>query len=346
MTTIKTQAAGPAAAADERRLDLLRRIAEAGGKITPNANPQAEHGYEYPAPCDGGERDLLFLARRDYLEERFFDRVSLCPKCASHHLNVREICPGCRGAHLANEGLLHHFRCGYVGRQSEFTIAEDREGSRVCPKCNRTFHHVGTEYDQLGKAFVCLECGLITENPPVEAACLACGARTPAEDLVSTDVFSYLLTSLGFAAIRRGSLLDTDDGFLFVGSAPVYRSAVILEFLNHEMQRLHHFKNRFSVLLAKCACEAADDQDGALVPPWLTRLRQCLRDVDLIGRLADAVFVVILPQTDKRAAEVLRQRVLAEIGPQIQLTLSAIEVTEPRHLAQVLAHRSGLSEPV
>jgi hypothetical protein len=345
MTAIKTQAGGPAGAADERCLDLLRRIADAGGKITPNANPQAENGYEYLPPCDGSEGDLRFLARRDYLEQRFFDRVSLCPKCASHHLNVRETCPGCRRAHLAKEGLLHHFRCGYVGRQSEFATAGDGDGSRVCPKCNRTLHHVGTEYDRLGKAFVCLECGLITENPPVEAACLACGARTPAEDLVSTDVFSYVLTSLGFAAIQRGSLLDNDEELLFVGGAPVYRSTVILEFLNHEVKRLHHFKNGFSVLLAKCAREATEDRDGPLLPPWLTRLRQCLREVDLIGQLADAVFVVILPQTNKRAAEALRQRVLTEIGPQLQLNLSAIEITEPRHLAQVLAHRSGLIEP-
>ena len=343
MTTIETKAAG-SAAADKRRVELLRRIAEAGGKITPNANPRAKHGYEYLVPCHGEERDLRFLAGRDYLEQRFFDRVSLCPKCASHHLNVREICPGCRGAHLANEGLLHHFRCGYVGRQSEFT--EDSDGRRVCPKCNHRFHHVGTEYDRLGTASVCRECGHITENPPVEAACLACGARTPAEDLVSTDVFSYVLTSLGFAAIRRGSLLDDDDEFLFVGGAPVYRSTVILEFLNHEVQRLHHFKNGFSVLLAKCMCEATDDRDGAVVPSWLTKLRRYLRDVDLIGQLAEAVFVVILPQTNKRAAEVLRQRVLDEIGPQLQLTLSAIEITEPGHLAQVLAHRSGLSGPV
>jgi hypothetical protein len=30
----------------------------------------------------------------------------------------------------------------------------------------------------------------------------------------------------------------------------------------------------------------------------------------------------------------------------LQLTLSAIEITEPGHLAQVLVHRSGLSERV
>jgi hypothetical protein len=342
MTEIKAPTAEPGVVADERRLDLLRRIADAGGKITPNANPQAEHGYEYHGPCDGSEGDLRFLARRDYLEERFLDRVSVCPKCASHHLNVREICPGCRRAHLANEGLLHHFRCGYVGRLSEFSTVDDGDGSRLCPKCNRKLHHIGTEYDRLGKAFVCRECGVISENPPVEAACLACGAHTPAEDLVSVDVFSYVLTSLGSAAIRRGSLLDSDDELVFIAGAPVYRRWVILEFLDHEMKRLRHFKSGFSVLLAEFAREATNDGGIAFLPSCLTRLRQCLREVDLIGQLADAVYVVILPQTKQRAAEALRQRILAELAPQSPFTLSAVEITDQRDLEQVLAHRSVL----
>jgi Thaumarchaeal output domain 1 len=344
MTAINAHTAEPDAVADERRLDLLRRIADAGGRITPNSNPQAEHGYEYHGPYDGYEGDLQFLARRDYLEERFFDRVSLCPKCASHHLNVREICPGCRRAHLANEGLLHHFRCGYVGRLSEFTTVDDGDGSRLCPKCNRKLHHLGTEYDRLGKAFVCRECGFITENPPVEAFCLACGARTLAEDLVSQDVFSYVLTSFGSAAIRRGSLLDSDNELVFIAGAPVYRRSVILEFLDHEMKRLRHFKSGFALLFAEYSSQAMDDRKGS-PESWLTRLRQCLREVDLIGQLADAVFVVILPQTKQRAAEALRHRIVAELGPQLPWTLSAIEITEPMQLAQILAHRSAVREP-
>src|ERR1700751_4972115 len=77
MTATPTKEAGPGAAAHDRRLDLLRRIAEAGGTITPHVNPQAKQGYEYVALGDGVEDDLQFLARRDYLEQRFFDRVSL-----------------------------------------------------------------------------------------------------------------------------------------------------------------------------------------------------------------------------------------------------------------------------
>jgi hypothetical protein len=333
--------AGPAS--DERALNLLRQIALAGGKIAPHADPHAPHGYVYVALGDDVESDLNDLARHSYLEERFFDRVSLCPRCDSHHLNVREICPGCRQAHLASEGLLHHFRCGYVGIPTEFAPADD--GSYVCPKCNHKMHHLGIEFDRLGKAFVCRGCGLISENPPVEAVCFACSARTPAEDLVSTKVFSYVLTSRGAAAVRRrgtalihrGSLLDGDEELVSIADAPVFRRRVILEFLAHEVKRLQHFDNGFSVLVAKYVPVAKDPGEDDSPAKWLTGLRRCLPDVDLIGQLADALYIVILPQTRYRAAEALRQRILAELGTQSPLTLSTVEITEPRHLAAVLA---------
>ena len=332
--------ANAGADAEERRLNLLRQIAQAGGKIDPVAEPLAKHGYTYVALGDDIERDLGILARHDYLEERFFDRVSLCPKCDSHHLNVREICPGCRRAHLVNEGLLHHFRCGYVGIPSEFVAAKD--GSYVCPKCNGRMHHLGTQYDRLGKAYLCRGCGVISENPPVEAVCLACGARTTAEDLISAEVFGYVLTSRGAKAIRRGSLLDGDDELVSIADAPVYRRTVILEFLEQEMKRLQHFNSVFSVLSVNCSESALEQRGGEPPAQWLTRLRDCLREVDLIGQLADTVYVVILPQTKRRAAETLRQRILSDLGPQSPLTVTVVEITEPRHLAQVVAGRNKL----
>jgi hypothetical protein len=326
---------------EERRLNLLRQIAVAGGKLAPDAKPHAEHGYAYAAIDVEDERDLVNLARRGYLEKRFFDRVSLCPKCSSHYLNVREICPTCRGAHLTSEGLLHHFRCGYVGIPSEFSPGAD--GSYLCPKCNCRMHHLGSEFDRLGKAFVCRGCGVISENPPVEAVCFACGTRTPAEDLVSKVVFSYVLTSSGAAAIRRESLLDPDEELVSDADAPVYRRKVILGFLDHEMKRLQCFKSGFSVLLAHCAKPGMDQSDEDLVQ-WLTRLRQCLREVDLIGQLADSLYIVTLPQTKRREAEALRQRIVAELGPQSPITFSTIEITEPSHLAQVLAGLNARGE--
>jgi GGDEF domain-containing protein len=163
--------------------------------------------------------------------------------------------------------------------------------------------------------------------------------------LVGLDVLSYVLTSLGAAAIRRGSLLDCDEEFMFIAGAPVYRRPVILALLDHEMKRLRHLKSEFSVLLAEVEPEETSDAGVTALPSCLTRLRQCLREVDLIGQLADALYVVILPQTKERAAKALRERILAALAPRPPLVLSIIEITEPHHLEQVLAHQSGLGRP-
>jgi Thaumarchaeal output domain 1 len=324
-----------AAVVETRRLDLLRRIADSGGAISPVAEPQAKHGYRYAAPGGDVENDLIVLARQNYLEARFFDRVSLCPKCDTCRLNVREICPGCHSAHLASEGLFHHFRCGYVGIPPEFTPEPD--GGYRCPKCNRAMHHLGTEYDRLGKAFVCRGCGLVSETPPVEAICLDCGARTPAEALVSTVVFSYLITSRGAEAVRRGHLLGDDDEPVRVADAAVYRRPVIVEFLAHQMKRLLQLNEPFSVMLVKWEPGEIDPHDGHQPAKQLTRLKGLLREVDLIGQLADTLYVVVLPHAKGRDAEALRRRVETGLGPRSPFVLAVAEIKERKDLAGVLA---------
>jgi len=328
---------------ETRRLDLLRRIADSGGAISPVAEPQAKHGYQYVAPVGDVANDLVVLARQNYLEARFFDKVSLCPKCDGCHLNVREICPSCRSAHLASEGLFHHFRCGYVGIPPEFTPEAD--GGYRCPKCNHTMHHLGTEYDRLGKAFVCRGCGLVSETPPVEAICLSCGARTPAENLVSTVAFSYLITSRGAEAVRRGRLFGDDDEPVRVADAAVYRRTVILEFLLHQMKRLLQLNEPFSVMLVRWAPGETAAHDGGEPAKWLTRLKGCLRDVDLIGQLADVLYVAVLPHARSRDAESLRRRIETELGPRSPLSLSVVEIKERKDLAGVLAGLAGRGEP-
>jgi hypothetical protein len=200
-------------------------------------------------------------------------------------------------------------------------------------------HHLGTEFDRLGNAFICRGCGLISENPPVEAVCLSCNARIPAEDLVSTIVFSYILTSRGAAAVRRGSLFDGEEEVISVTDAAVYSRKVILEFLHHEMKRLQHFNVGFSVLLANCPA-SNDSPTQSLV-----RLRQCLRDIDLIGKLADSLYLAILPQTKRREAETMRQQIVARLGPQPPISLSTFEITKPEHLAQIMASLKTRDRP-
>jgi hypothetical protein len=328
--------------AEQLHLDLLRQVALAGGTVSPKADPNIEPGYSYAEVGDGVGTDFEILARRNYLDRRFFDRVSLCPKCNSHHLNVREICPSCRRAHLVAESLLHHFRCGYVGIPAEFVHTKD--GGYICPKCNGRMHHLGTQYDRLGKAFRCRVCGVISENPPVEAVCLACTTRTPAESLISTDVYSYVLTSRGAAAIRRGSLLDDDEEPASVPDAPAFNRPVTLEFVEHYAKCLQEFGAAFCVLMVDCHLVDGDQREGDSLSDWLTRLRAAVRDVDLLGRLADARYIVILPQTKRKAADALMQRVRAGLGPQSPFSLTVVEITEPQQLTQLVAGRNILAK--
>ena len=81
------------------------------------------------------------------------------------------------------------------------------------------------------------------------------------------------------------------------------------------MKRLLQLNEPFSVLLVKWARAGKDSDDDDQPAKWLTRLKACLRDVDLIGQLADTLYVIVLPLAKRREAEALRRRVETELGP-------------------------------
>ena len=218
-----------------------------------------------------------------------------------------------------------------------------KDGSYTCPKCNGHMHHLGTQYDRLGRAFACRSCGVISENPPVEAVCFSCSEHIPSENLVSTEIYSYRLTSRGAAAIRRGSLLDDTVETILIADLPVYQRPLTLEFLNHHMKCLQEFNSIFSVLVVDCAPSTLDQRGDDSLENWLIRLRSSVRDVDLVGQLADARFVVLLPQTKRRAAEALRQRMLTALGPRSPFSFTTVEMTTLPQLTQLIAGHNTLA---
>lgn len=319
---------------DARRLDLLRRIAEAGGSVAPHADPRALRGYNFPTLGADSEADLAFLANRDYLEECFVDRVSLCPKCGSHHLNLREICPGCGRPHLADEALLRHQPCGYAGRMTEFAAGAQIDAPLVCPRCHRRLDQFAADYVKIGRTFVCRECDLTIDEPPVEAHCLSCGARTPAEGLASADFFRYRLSPLGRVALQRGTLLGRDEELRVIGGARILPPPVTRELLAEETRRLSPSRRGVSVLLIECGGDAPR-------APWLRRLRDKLRDGDVIGQLGEGTFIAILPQTGRRGAQALRRRILGELGARPPISVTPLEITTSQQLDAYLNGTGG-----
>jgi GGDEF domain-containing protein len=92
------------------------------------------------------------------------------------------------------------------------------------------------------------------------------------------------------------------------------------------------------VLLVEAETRDEDADAGGPMPQLLARLRDRLREIDLIGQLTRSIFVIVLPQTAQREAELLRRQVLAEAGYPPPFAITAIEIAEPQDLGQVLAY--------
>ncbi len=104
---------------------------------------------------------LAFLANLNLLNPRFFARAHLCKACGSSRLCAFEACVKCGSGALNQEVLIHHYRCGYQTRESEFVVQRDL----VCPKCRRVLKHFGVDYDKPGVAIRCESCAANMHEP-------------------------------------------------------------------------------------------------------------------------------------------------------------------------------------
>jgi hypothetical protein len=152
--------------------------------------------------------DLEDLANGGHLERIFVERVSLCPSCESHALNVHDACVSCASSNLQPFKALFHFRCGYVGPGTSFK--PERDGLR-CPKCNRILRDLGTDFDSPGEYYQCRACTAMFQTPAVGARCMSCGGRFSGDALESIahrDVFAYRLTAAGKAALEGDRVVE------------------------------------------------------------------------------------------------------------------------------------------
>lgn len=200
---------------NDRTVRLLRLLSAIPDEsvLPPVWQPASPSGFVYltgSADLAGTAllEDLETLADQAYVERTFVERLSLCPHCSNHALNVHESCPTCDSSNLKAFKALFHFRCGYVGPTEAFK--SEPAGLR-CPKCNRILADLGTDHDSPGDYFQCQACSAMFQLPNVGARCLSCGAAfsgSAMERIGHRDVFSYRLTERGKVAVRDQRLLD------------------------------------------------------------------------------------------------------------------------------------------
>ena len=134
--------------------------------------------------------------------KRFIERMPLCPFCLHSHLLFAECCPECECSELVKEPVLHHFRCANVSPESTYLF----DGQLRCPKCKRFLRHIGVDYDDPARVYICQSCRSAFVKPRMKVVCLECGQQTKTSDLRMVDNIEYEFTEKGIRALAANAL--------------------------------------------------------------------------------------------------------------------------------------------
>jgi hypothetical protein len=183
--------------------DLLRKLLEEGDdeEIIPIYSPAA--GFEYKTACSPQENTeecnlsretLENLSQLGILKKTFYESVSICPNCQSTILTLHNRCPKCKNHNVQKTSLTEHIPCGYIDQRNKYI--NDR-----CPKCGDPL--VEGEYKNMGRWYICQECGEKFENPEFDLKCQQCCKTFVIKEAQVTDVPKFSLNLARKKEIRQ-----------------------------------------------------------------------------------------------------------------------------------------------
>ena len=161
------------------------------------------------------EERVKFMMKLEELgfaeKSRFIDRIHVCPTCGDSHLLFIECCPKCRRSDIAQEQMIHHFRCANISPESSYAY----DGQLVCPKCKHVLRHIGVDYDRPASVYTC-SCGNTFLHSAMKVVCTNCKNEMPPEELNPVDIWEYKFTRTGLAAFA------TDEALFQIESNDIY----------------------------------------------------------------------------------------------------------------------------
>jgi diguanylate cyclase (GGDEF)-like protein len=310
---------------EENRLKVITYIAGCGpqARVEPVVSNSARIGYYYRELCEvlsckpGDEYDILeSLAEIGCLSRELHDKVDLCPFCLHSNLRLRRLCPYCRSSLIVKKEVLHHFRCGWVGIEDEARHGTDL----VCPKCRKHLRHIGVDYERASESYYCTTCTKIFAQPIEEFLSVPCGRQIPKDRTMVQPVFAYAVTPAGTEAAGK----QTFDGIplqkgVIEGDFNLYTWAYIERRLAELVNRYLRYRAGFSaVFIGADGFSKWTADEGHLVASNRVKLlasvlRGETRGVDLPGLYDQNTFVLLLPQTNCKGAEIFARRYMERI---------------------------------
>ncbi|NLF89018.1 hypothetical protein GX563_09380 [Candidatus Bathyarchaeota archaeon] len=163
-------------------------------QITPTVNPEKPEGYFYEGipqldwDTKHSTHVLEALVRKGYLNSELVDKLIICQTCSSGNVRIVKSCPECGSLRLHKEGLIEHFSCGAVERQSMF---ESRNCDLVCPKCKAKLQLIGSDYRILPPAYKCMGCNTLHSEPKLLIKCIDCTSTAELDDEPEILLYKY-----------------------------------------------------------------------------------------------------------------------------------------------------------
>jgi predicted RNA-binding Zn-ribbon protein involved in translation (DUF1610 family) len=182
--------------------DLLRQILECCDKEEIIPKFVQGEGFVYHAPnnTEGSQekvisKDLLEnLTRLDILKKAFYDSVSVCPNCGSTTLTLHDRCPKCKSHNVQKTSLTEHIPCGHIDQRDKYI-------DNRCPKCGESL--IEGQYRNMGRWYVCQECGERYENTESDIVCRSCTKSFTIREAKSVDIPKFSLNLARKKEIRQ-----------------------------------------------------------------------------------------------------------------------------------------------
>ncbi len=244
----------PSHADDRIMVKLIRYLLSRGRELKAERNRESMIGYRYSilSHMSLDKLDLNHVkllgkyVDKGWFSKTIIDNINTCPSCSNGFLHFSETCASCGSHDLSSEHLIHHFRCAYVGPESDFIKGSDMS----CPKCDKEMKHIGIDYDKPSEILTCNVCAHASQESVMKATCVGCGTQSSLKQIHSFPVIDVEVSETGKAYACQTSYDDVSEMISsknkLEGFSP-YNIYKILE--KHELGKVDQYKNEVYKML-------------------------------------------------------------------------------------------------
>ncbi|HCS45570.1 MAG TPA: diguanylate cyclase [Pseudomonas sp.] len=308
-------------------------------------DPEVAQHYRYPlldALADSEQVNsfvwLGLMVQQDWLEEAVLvDRIRLCPDCGSGRLNYVDVCTECQALDIARQPSLHCFTCGHVGPQESFL----KDGVLLCPNCLNRLRHIGSDYDRPMENYRCRSCQAFFVDADVQARCLDCSLSHTPDKLRVREVRDFRLSEAGRFRCRQAFSDHSAQPF---GHLNLLGGKDFYDLLSWQILLVQRYPSpEFSLIglrfvnLTGTLSLLGEQRGHAFIDSLADRLKESVRETDRCSRSTEEFFWIMLPHTDRKGLECVKQRLsrVAELfsAPEVSdISLRVITLTAPQDL--------------